>query len=79
MAFPSTFRDAESIREPMSIYFRIARLPKAQRLPLISRNVGVSRLAALAQAIPIAWLHVGGRCRTLAQRRHHNARGRCLL
>ena len=29
--------------EQRSTYFRIARLPEAQPLPLISRNVGMSR------------------------------------
>ena len=63
MALPTTFREAEDVRKPMSIY---SSLPKAQRLPLISRNVGVFRLAALDQATPNPSLHVRVRCRTLA-------------
>jgi hypothetical protein len=41
MALPPTFPDAEVSANRWSIYFRIARLPKAQRLPLISRNIGL--------------------------------------
>src|SRR5262249_54983310 len=34
--------------------------PGAHSPPLISRNVGMSRLAALYQTTPFPWLHVGG-------------------
>jgi len=33
----------QKVSEPKQIYFRIARPPPARALPLISRNVGVSR------------------------------------
>jgi hypothetical protein len=85
MTLPPTFSEVEGVREPMSIYF--SSRPEAQRLPLISRNVGVSRLSALNQATPIPWLYVGGdvalllRCVSLllAQSRHPTTEFQCPL
>jgi hypothetical protein len=41
------------VAEQTSIYLRIARLPEAQPLPLISRNVGMFRRQLFDQGTPM--------------------------
>ena len=46
--------------EQRSTYFRIARLPEARPLPLIWRNVGISRWQLSNKATPVAEARVRG-------------------
>ena len=54
----------QKVSEPRSNEFRIARLPEAQPLPLISQNVGMSRWQLSNKATSFVDARKGARCRS---------------
>jgi hypothetical protein len=69
----------EGARERMSIYFRIARPPKAQSLPLIVRNVGRSAGSSQIKLLQLATLRKEQNVRFWHKGGHHGRADLCPL